>query len=123
MENQIRRLHLSLEDRLQRKIDARERIIAFIPEYGAYLANRLKIGEDGKVPFERLRGKKPTVLGLEFGEKVLYKRKIGAKLEKLNPRWDYGIFVGVRRKSNQVMISTPEGISYSRSVKRIPVEN
>ena len=48
--------------------------------------NRLHKGLDGKVPFERVRGKKPTVLGVEFGEKVLFKRKLGSKLEKIKAR-------------------------------------
>ncbi len=105
-----------------RKIDAREKIVGFIPEYVAYLLNRLSQGEDGKVPYERIRGKKPTILGLEFGEKLLYKVKRGSKLEKINERWEYGIFLGVRRKSNELWIGTKDGIESVRSVKRIPVE-
>ena len=41
-------------------------------------------------------------------------------MEKLNARWDYGIFVGVRRRSNEIMLATREGITKSRSIKRIP---
>ena len=74
---------MSLEERLGVTIDARERIIAFIPEYAAYLLNRLLKGEDGKVGYERIKGKKPTIFGLEFGEKVLLS-KLGNKLKKLN---------------------------------------
>ena len=96
--------------RLGRKVDARERIVAFIPEYAAYLLSRLLQGDDGKVAYERVKGKKPTVLGVECGEKVLYKIKLGSKLEKINARWDYGIFVGVRRRSGELMFATKEGI-------------
>ena len=39
----------------------------FIPEYASYLMNRLEVGEDCKVAYDRAKGKKPTVLGLEFG--------------------------------------------------------
>ena len=90
-------------------MDARERIVAFIPEYAAYLLNRLQQGNDGKVPYERLKGKRPTILGIEFGEKVLYKLRMGAQMEKINPRLEYGIFVGIRRRSNEVILATPEG--------------
>ena len=44
-------------------------------------------------------------------------------MEKLNPRWEYGIFVGVRRRSNEVVVVTEEGLEEARSVKRIPEEN
>ena len=122
VEGIVRALYLGLQEKLGRKVDAKERIVAFMPDYAAYLLNRLHVGEDGKVPYERMKGKKPTVLGIEFGEKVLYKIKLGGKLEKLNARWAYGIFVGIRRKSNEVMVSTQEGIVFARSVKRIPME-
>ena len=65
-------MFLALQERLGRKTDARERILAFLPEHGAYLMNRLKTGEDGKVAFERARGKQPPGLGVEFGEKVVW---------------------------------------------------
>ena len=73
IEGQIRALFIGLQERLGIRIDARERIVAFILEYAAYLLNRLLRGHDGKVPYERLKGKQPTVLGVEFGEKVMYK--------------------------------------------------
>jgi len=73
VEGEIRVLFLGLQEKLKRKIDARERIVAFIPEYAAYLMNRLMEGSDGKVAYERLKGKKPSIIGLEFGEKVWYK--------------------------------------------------
>ena len=44
--------------------------------------NRLCKDDDGKVAYERIKGKKPTILEVEFGEKVMYKVKRGAKLDK-----------------------------------------
>ena len=122
IENQIRALFLGFQERLKRKVDARERIVGFIPEYAAYLVNRLNVGKDGKVAYERIKGKKPTILGLEFGEKILYKMRKGQKMEKINARWEFGIFVGIKRKSNELWIATKEGIISVRSARRIPVE-
>eukprot|EP00973_Karenia_brevis_P047494 6594144-Karenia_brevis.AAC.1 len=70
MEGRIRAILLSLEERLGKEIDAKERIVAFIPQYAAYLYNRLHRGDDGKVGYERVKGKKPSVVGIEFGEKI-----------------------------------------------------
>eukprot|EP00973_Karenia_brevis_P074683 10378297-Karenia_brevis.AAC.1 len=78
-----------MEERLGKDIDAKERIVACIPAYAAYLHNRLHRGEDGKVAHGRVKGKKPTVVGIEFGEKVLYMRPRGVKLEKIKSRWEY----------------------------------
>ena len=57
VEARIRAIFLAFQERLGRRIDARERIVAFIPEYAAYLMNRLNQGSDGKVPYERIKGK------------------------------------------------------------------
>ena len=84
---------LALEENLRTRVDARERIVAFIPEFAAYLFNRIKKGEDGKFVYERIKGKKPTRYGLESGEKLWFKKKDGQKMEKLNARWLEGIFI------------------------------
>jgi hypothetical protein len=122
MENQVRAIFLGLQERMGGKLDARERIVTFIPEYAAYLMNRLEKGKDGKVGYERVKGKKPTVLGLEFGEKVLYKVKPKEKMEKINARWEHGIFVGIRKRSNEIWIAIKDSVIAVRSVKRLPVE-
>eukprot|EP00973_Karenia_brevis_P049348 6845816-Karenia_brevis.AAC.1 len=47
-------------------------------------------------------------------------RQRGVKLEKIKPRMEYGIFVGVNRKSNEFLIADEEGIRRVRSIRRIP---
>eukprot|EP00973_Karenia_brevis_P066947 9308851-Karenia_brevis.AAC.1 len=69
IEGGIRTILLSFEERMNREIHAKERIVAFIPAYAAYLYNRLHREDDGEVAYERVEGKK-SVVGLEFGEKV-----------------------------------------------------
>ena len=93
MEGIIRALLIAVEEYLGVEVDARERLIAFIPEYAAYLINRLRKGEDGKTAYERVKGKRPSVLGIEFGEKVWYLKKKGKHLSKIRTRWGQGIFV------------------------------
>ena len=122
VEGQIRALFLAFQEKIGRELDARERIVTFIPEYAAYLMNRIEVGKDGKTGYERVKGKKPTVLGVEFGEKVLYKVRFGSKMEKINARWEYGIFVGVRRRSNELWVATQEKVIGVRAIRRIPVE-
>ena len=54
IEGLVRRVYLVLQQRLGMKVDARERILAFMPNYAAYLSNRLVKEEDGKVAYERV---------------------------------------------------------------------
>ena len=86
VEGQLRILLLALERRLKKRVDVRERIVQFMPEYAAYLMNRVEIGKDGKTAYERTKGKKATVLGIEFGEKLLYKVKTESKMAKIRDR-------------------------------------
>ena len=124
VEGHIRVVLLAFEERVGRQVDPLEPIVSFIPEYAAYVLNRLEVGKDGKTSFERARGKKATVVGLEFGEKVLWRKKKGDKAAKLRSRWAYGIFVGVRRKSGELWVADKNGeIQKVRAAKRIPWED
>ena len=59
------------------------------------------------------------MLAVEFGEKLWYHKPKGAKLEKINARWEEGVFVGIIGRSSEVMVSTKQGIVEVRSVKRM----
>ena len=63
------------------------------------------------------------MLGLECGEKVMYKfNQEGSEVEKINSRWVYGSSVGVRRRSNEVIVITPDAIMEARSINRMPIQ-
>ena len=82
----------SLQGKLGYRVEVGRPLLMFLPEYAAHLLNRLEVGKDGKTANERAKGKKAKVLGVEFGEKLLYKVRVGSKMEKMRPRWD-GIMV------------------------------
>ena len=52
-----------MASRLKRLVDAKERTVVFAREYAAYLSNRLKVGEGGKVPYERKKGQEAECFG------------------------------------------------------------
>ena len=82
----------------------------------------VEVGSDGKTAYERSKDKKVKWLGVEFGEKVLFRKKAKGHLEKLEARWEHGIFVGVRSRSNEIWVAIKDQVLMVRSVKRIPVE-
>ena len=77
VEGQMRVMLIALEERIGKVLSPNEPVVQFIPEYAAYLMNRLEVGADGKTAYERAKGKRATVLGLEFAEKVLWEKKEG----------------------------------------------
>eukprot|EP00973_Karenia_brevis_P014117 1919536-Karenia_brevis.AAC.1 len=43
-------------------------------------------------------------------------------MEKIKPEFEYGIFAGVNKRSNEFLVVDEEGIRRVRSTKRIPKE-
>ena len=122
VEGVIRTMLSALEERIGVKIKAEEKIVTFLAEYAAYLINKREIGKDGKTAYERNKGKKGEVLAVEFGEKLLWKVRPKNKMEKLNARWEYGVFVGVKAVSGEIWVATKEGVRAVRSVRRVALE-
>ena len=58
----------------QRSIHDTENVVTWLVEYSAVLLNRREISKDGKTSYERLKGKRGYIPGVEFGEKMLYKK-------------------------------------------------
>ena len=75
VEGQIRVVLIALEDRVGRQLDPQEAVVTFIPEYAAYVLNRLEVGKDGQTAYEMARGKKATVVGIEFGGESFVEKK------------------------------------------------
>ena len=82
VEGHIRTMKSTFEERVKGQVDAERRIVYFMAEYAAYLSNRLEVGKDGKTAHERSKGKRPTVLGIDFGEKLMWLKRTTKKMEK-----------------------------------------
>jgi hypothetical protein len=61
-------------------------------------------------------------MGVEFGEKVMFKQRLKDKSAKIDGRWEKGIFVGARACSGEFWLATLLGIRKCRSIRRLPLE-
>ena len=123
MEGQLRTMKDVLDLRYKHVILAEHCIVAWLVKYVSILLNKMEIGHDGKTAEQRTRGRKSAVPGLEFGEKVLFKKTIETNyMEKILPRWGYGVFVGIKQVSGELMIMSQDGFKIVRSARRIPAE-
>ena len=69
------------------------------------------MSSDGKTSYERVKGKPAQVIRVEFGEKVLWKfpvHGLDRKMQKINARWSYGLFLGVRSTSGELIVADQE---------------
>ena len=67
--------------------------------------------------FRRIKGRDWTVALPAFGECVDFRVKTNHKLE---PRWESGIFLGVRLHTTEKIFGTPKGVVVVQSVRRKP---
>ena len=59
---------------------------------------------------------------VEFGERVCFMpiRPGGARQAKLDPKWQDGAFIGIRDRSDEMLIMTTSGVYKTRNVRRRP---
>ena len=123
VEGQIRVIKNALEERLKIKIPGTHCILSWMVEFSGVLVNRYEVGKDGRTPYERSRGKKSKLLGLEFGEKLNFRRtRAPGRMAKLECLWEDGIFLGYRSGSGETIVGTSKGVFRTRTVQRKPWE-
>ena len=122
-EGMVRVMRSQLEERWGMKIDPGHPVLTWLVGHAAVLLNRFEVAKDGKTAYERLKKKAARTLGLEFGEKVLWKRKpVGGALGKMSCMWEDGVYLGVKATTGEIIIGTEKGVWKTRSVQRRPLD-
>ena len=52
-------------------------VIGFLLGFAPFLLNRYEVGKNGWTSFERCKGKRARIVGIEFGESVMWKKTFG----------------------------------------------
>ena len=80
--------------------------------------NRLFCRGWWKTSFDRLRGKKPTQEFVPFGEKGLAKQISKDPMNRMNPRYKFGIWLGT-----PCFIGNVDGVFRAREIKRLELQS
>ena len=124
VERMSRVLKLCLEDKWSAKIPDDHAIITWMVGHAGYLLSRFSVGVDGKTPYERLKGKKAKMGGVEFGEGIWFKMKSKSQgIGKLATAWRDGVYLGIRTLSGEIIVGTEEGVWKARTIRRKPFES
>ena len=75
VQGMIRTMRSALEDKWGVKMSIDHPAWAWLVEYAAFLWTRFNVSKGGKTAYERLKGKRAKVHGIEFGEGVKWKRR------------------------------------------------
>jgi len=94
---------------------------SWMAEYAAFLLTRFEVGTDGRTAYERMKGKKAKVQGMEFAEGILWKRRReGGPLGKLTCMWEDGVYLGVKGSTGEIIVGDKSGIWVTRTTRRKP---
>ena len=81
----IRTIKCHIESRTQDPLSDDSLVIPWVVEHAGCILSRCWKGRDGRTPFERLHGKKPTKECVPFGEKVLARQITTDPRNSMNP--------------------------------------
>ena len=125
LKNQIRVFLFAREAYLNKKIDLRHNIVAWIIQHAGFVLTHYQVGKDGRTAYERLKGKKMNIELCKLGKKIFYMPlKVGNGLASAEARYKTGVWLGVDEKTSEIFVGTPDGdVVKARSTKRRPDED
>ena len=81
----------ALESRYRMRIDGHNPIIPWMVTHAAATISRFQVGEDGRTPFERIRGRTCIRAQVEFVECVRFVYPGTEGKDKADYRWGEGV--------------------------------
>ena len=115
----IRTIKCHIESRTQEPLSDDSPVMPWLVEHAGCILSRCQKGRDGRTPFERLHGKKPTQEFVPFGEKVLARQVTTEPRNRMNPRYQYGVWLGMRNNSAECFIGNADGVFRAREIRRL----
>ena len=105
------------------KLQSDDVIIMWIIKHAALMISRYKVGSDGMTPYERTKGKKASQPMVCIGERVLFMPLKAARGDKMDVRFEYGIYVGTSFVNSEHYVATEGGVIRTRTIRRLPMED
>ena len=104
---------------MRKKVEEGAPIIRGWIKFCKDMYNGMAVNNDGRTPYETIRGKKWGESPPQFGEQVMYRKEDENKLEA---NYQRGTFVGYSTMANEKLIIDKDGVWRSRSIKALPEE-
>ena len=112
-----------LEAHVGGRIPDEHPLMTWLVEHVAWILTVRPNGEDGKTPFQLIRGRPFLKRAVEFGERLLYKLPTtGPRQEErgaLQARWSRGIMMGYSRFSNEYLVWDGSNVIKARAIQRM----
>ena len=117
---QVRTLVHALETRYPGyRLKTKGHVFPWLVRHASWLITRFLVKDDGRTPYERLRGRDYKGEIVDYAEVVHYKLE-AERVGKLDPQASVGVWLGKSLSSDEHLIGTSQGIRRCRSIWRRP---
>ena len=122
VQEQVRAFYDQLKARTGVSLGTDHPVFEWLVEWAATTLTRFVIRGDGKTSYEKIGGRTRDNLPMAtFGERVCYlplktNKRDRSKLERMRE----GIWLGMRLRTNEALISTPGGVVKTRTIRILP---
>ena len=118
----VRTLKDQVEYKYGHRIPSEHPFLVWLINHAGNLLSRYHLDVDGKTPYERLKGKKFGKVMYPIGQCVHYLPLVSKsqKLNKLEPKWSDGVFLGMKETTSEYLVGTNKGVVRTRSIKLKP---
>ena len=124
---EVRALLSDLRSRIKKeKLHDNHPMMAWVSRHSDFLISRYRVGQDGRTPYERLKGKAWRLPCVCFGERVWF-RPLAAYVKKhlssgTDPKVLAGHYVGTHARNGDVLVMTTFGVLRGGSLRRMTPE-
>ncbi|CAE6969495.1 RE2, partial [Symbiodinium sp. CCMP2456] len=108
-----------LEARIGAAVEGHRHVFSWLMRHASFLFNRYAVCTRGAPPFEIVFGRRFKAKMVPFGELILFHR---ASKHRGELQWLRGVWLGLNERNGAHILGTPEGVTESRSIRRLPRE-
>ena len=118
----FRALKHDLEGHLGAKIGRKHPLFPWMIQWAGDLITRYNMNTAGRTAVREIRGKEACRPIAKFGEKILYMplKLASHPVGKADDRFLDGVFVGMRLRSDEILVATENGVVKTRTLRRRP---
>ena len=120
----LRAIKHDLEGHLGVKIGRNHPLFPWMIQWAGDVITRYGLNNAGRTPTREIRGKESAKPIVKFGERILYMplKLSSHPVGKVDDRFLDGIFVGMRMRSDEILVATEHGVVKTRTIRRRPEE-
>ena len=121
LEGQMRTLRCAIESETGVWVHPRSRMYNYMLHWACTILTRYRVARWGKTPFQTLTGHQCSRPIAPFGTPVLWKETLkNHERDKGDTDWHQGVFLGVRWRTSEAIVSTADRVILCRTIRVDP---